>query len=81
MPYVRKNYAQYVGNDIIEKVLNADLPALYGISDITELKRLFTLLAYNTGKEINVDQLSQIAGISKPTIKKYIEYLLSLIHI
>jgi uncharacterized protein len=42
-----------VRNDIIDKVLLKDLPALYGINDIQELNKLFSFLAYNAGHEAN----------------------------
>jgi hypothetical protein len=51
------------------------LPSLYGISDVQELNKLFTTIAYNTGNEISLDSLSKSSGVSKNTIKKYIEYL------
>ncbi len=72
---VRRNNHRYVKNDIIEKVLLGDLPTLFGISDIQELKSLFVMLAYNTGGELSLEQLSQKANISKNTIKRYLEYL------
>jgi uncharacterized protein len=64
-----------VKNDIIDKVLLKDLPALYGISDIQELNRLFAHLAYNTGQEVSLQTLSEKSGKTKPTISRYIEYL------
>lgn len=72
---VRRNADQFVRSDIVDKVLLKDLPSLYGISDIKELNRLFSFLAYNAGKEASLEKIAQDAGVSKPTIKKYIEYL------
>ncbi|MBI4689608.1 MAG: ATP-binding protein [Nitrospirae bacterium] len=66
---------RYIRSDIIDKVLLRDLPGLYGIQDIQELNRLFTMLAYNTGNEVSLDELSTGAGVAKNTIKKYLEYL------
>lgn len=66
---------RYIRSDIIDKVLMRDLPSLYGIEDIQELNRLFTILAYNTGNEVSLDELSKGAGVAKNTIKKYLEYL------
>lgn len=74
-PTVRNQQDQFVKNDIIDKVLLKDLPALYGIKDIQELNSLFAHLAYNTGQELSLQSLSQNSGLSKPTIQKYIEYL------
>ncbi|MEM8583550.1 MAG: ATP-binding protein [Bacteroidota bacterium] len=66
---------RYLKDDIIDKVLQRDLPALYGIQDIKELNRLFMTIAWNTGGEFNFEGLSQSSGVSTNTIKKYVEYL------
>lgn len=72
---IRKDPGQYIKSDIIDKVLLRDLPSLYGISDIQELNRLFTTLAYNTGNEVSLEALSKSSGVAKNTIRRYIEYL------
>ena len=72
---VQKDPTQYIKADIIDKVLLRDLPSLYGISDIQELNRLFTVLAYNSGMEVSLEALSKSSGVAKNTIKKYMEYL------
>jgi predicted AAA+ superfamily ATPase len=72
---IRNDPGQYIKSDIIDKVLLRDLPSLYGISDIQELNRLFTTLAYNTGCEVNLEGLSKASGVAKNTIKRYLEYL------
>ena len=72
---VRRGLQRFLGRDIVDKVLLRDLPVLYGISDVGELNRLFTVLAYNTGQEASLEALSSGSGIAKPTIKRYLEYL------
>lgn len=72
---VRADPGQYIKSDIIDKVLLRDLPSLYGITDIQELNRLFTTLAYNTGNEVSLDELSKTSGVAKNTIRRYLEYL------
>ncbi len=72
---IQSNAGQYIKSDIIDKVLLRDLPSLYGISDIQELNRLFTVLAYNTGNEVSLEELSKSSGVAKNTIKRYLEYL------
>ena len=74
-PTIRSDSSRYIKSDIIDKVLLRDLPSLYGISDIQELNRLFTTIAYNTGDEVSLEGLSQSSGVAKNTIKKYLEYL------
>jgi hypothetical protein len=74
-PEIRQNAEQFIRSDIIDKVLLKDLPSLYGIAQIPELNRLFTVLAYNVGNEMSLDNISKTSGISKPTISRYIKYL------
>lgn len=74
-PQVRDNSEQFIRNDIIDKVLLKDLPSLYGINDIQQLNKLFSFLAYNAGTEASLENISRKSGISKPTIRRYIEYL------
>lgn len=74
-PEVRRRAEIYVREDILNKVLLRDLPSLYGIDDIQELNRLFTMLAYQTGKEISLDGLSQQSSVAKNTLRKYLSYL------
>jgi uncharacterized protein len=72
---IRDNADQFIRNDIIDKVLLKDLPSLYGIHEIQELNKLFSFLAYNAGNEASFENISQESGITKPTIKRYLEYL------
>jgi uncharacterized protein len=72
---IRQDPSQYIKSDIIDKVLLRDLPSLYGISDIQELNRLFTTLAYNSGNEVSLEGLSKSSGVTKNTIRRYLEYL------
>jgi uncharacterized protein len=74
-PSIRSNAEQFIRNDIIDKVLLKDIPVLYGIKEIGDLHKLFSFLAYNAGNEASLENISQKAGISKPTITRYIDYL------
>jgi predicted AAA+ superfamily ATPase len=74
-PTIQRDPARYLKSDIIDKVLQRDLPTLYGIQDVLELNRLFTTIAFNSGQEFSYDSLSNTSGVSKATIKRYINYL------
>lgn len=74
-PSIQSDPARFIKSDIIDKVLLRDLPSLYGIGDIQELNYLFTTLAFNTGNEVSLGELSQNSGVAKNTIKRYIDYL------
>lgn len=72
---IQSDMGRYVKNDIVDKVLLRDLPSLYGVKDVQELNRFFTYIAYNTGNEFSYETMSKESGISKETLKKYLEYL------
>jgi predicted AAA+ superfamily ATPase len=74
-PKIQADPRRFVKSDIIDKVLQRDLPSLYGIEDIQELNALFTNLAFNSAQEVSLEGLSQNAKVSKPTLRRYIEYL------
>lgn len=72
---VRDEPEQYIGEDILDKVLGRDLPSIYGLSNPNELHRLFAALAYNTSNEVSPESISNEAGVSKGDINKYISFL------
>lgn len=74
-PMVRANPARFLRQDIVDKVLLKDLPSLYGIGDTQELNRFFNVLAFNTGNEIGLEDLSKHSGITKAKLSDYLEYL------
>ena len=74
-PSVRADPRRYLRQDIVDKVLQKDLPSLFGISDTQELNRFFNVLAYNTGMEVSPAGLSKDTGLSKTRIDEYLEYL------
>lgn len=72
---IQNDPTRYIKSDIIDKVLLKDLPILYGIQDIQELNSLFNTLAYNSGNEVSLDEISKNSGVARNTIKKYLTYL------
>lgn len=72
---IQNSPGQYIRNDIVDKVLLRDLPSLYGISDIQELNRLFMYIAFHSSREFSYEGISRDSGLSKETIKKYLQYL------
>ena len=67
-PAVRQDPRRYLRQDIVDKVLQKDLPSLFGISDTQELNRFFNVLAYNTGMEIAPKNLSKDTGLGTARI-------------
>ncbi len=72
---VRANPARFLRQDVVDKVLLKDLPSLYGIGDTQELNRFFNVLAFNTGNELGLEDLSRHSGITKAKLSDYLEYL------
>ena len=73
---IQSDPGRYIRSDIIDKVLLRDLPGLYGIKDVQELNALFTTIAWNSGQEFSLEELSRSSGgVDKNTLKRYIDYL------
>ena len=70
-------YAQRIlREDIVDKALKRDLPAIYGVRNITDIEKLFLYLCYTSSNIVNVATISkELEGVSRNTIDKYIEYL------
>ena len=80
---IQSNPGRFMRADIIDKVLLRDLPGLYGIQDVQELNSLFTTIAWNSGQECSIDELSKSSAVKKTTLRQYLSYLEAafLIHI
>lgn len=70
-------YAQkLLREDVMERAIKHDLPAVYEIRSIDELEKVFIYLCYNSSSIINIETMcKEFDGVSKPTIEKYIKYL------
>lgn len=82
-PQIQSNPGRFMRADIIDKVLLRDLPSLYGIQDVQELNSLFTTIAWNSGQECSIDELSKNSGVKKTILRQYLSYLEAafLVHI
>lgn len=72
---IQSNPDRFMRADIIDKVLLRDLPGLYGIQDVQELNSLFTTIAWNSGQECSIDELSKSSGVKKTVLRQYLSYL------
>lgn len=70
-------YAQRIlREDIVDKALKRDIPAVYGIRNIADIERIFLYLCYNSSNIINLQAMGkEMDGVSRTTIEKYIGYL------
>lgn len=74
-PAVRDNPAHFLRQEIVDKVLLKDLPGLAGIGDTRALNRVFSVLAWHTGSEIGLEELSRQTGVGKPKLAEHLAYL------
>ncbi len=65
----------FIRDGLIDRILHKDLAANSGISDVWELNRLFSTIAANTACEVSIDELAQVSGIAKNTVRKYLDFL------
>jgi uncharacterized protein len=72
---VRADPRRFLRQDIVDKVLQKDLPSLFGIADTQLLNRFFHVLAFNSGNEVSPESLAQNTGLKKPVIAEYLAYL------
>lgn len=62
-------------DDVVDRVLKRDMTALYNVSNVLELERLFIYLCLNSGGMVVQDKLAQDLGVSRTTIANYLKYL------
>jgi uncharacterized protein len=63
-------------DDVVDKVLKRDIPALYNIRSVNDLEKIFLYLCYNSSSIISMEAISrELSGVSRPTVEKYIQYL------
>ncbi len=69
---------QVMREDVVDKVLKRDLPALYNIRNATELERVFLYLCNVSSEIVAVDAMAkELDGVARATVQKYIDYLAS----
>ncbi len=67
---------QVMREDVVDKVLKRDLPALYNIRNATELERIFLYLCNVSSEIVAIDAMTkELNGVSRQTALNYIEYL------
>jgi len=70
-PEVRREILQ----DIFSSYINMDVRELADFRKIGELQQLLRLLAQRTGNKLDYTRLSQVVGITRPTLMEYLEFL------
>jgi len=65
---------KYISESVYKKTIEYDIPKLFGVEKIDELKFLFQMLVNENGSLIEFKAISSEAGIEENTLKKYISY-------
>ena len=69
---------QIIREDVVDKVLKRDLPAIYKIRNATELERIFLYLCTVSSSIVATETIAkELNGVSWPTVENYIQYLAS----
>lgn len=67
---------QILREDVVDKVLKRDLPALYNIRNATELERIFLYLCNVSSDIVSIEAITkELNGVSRTTVENYISYL------
>ena len=65
---------KYISESVYKKAIEYDIPRLFGVEKINELKFLFQILINENSSLIEFKTISSEAGIEENTLKKYISY-------
>lgn len=69
-------YAQRIlREDIVDKAIKRDLPAIYNIRNVNDIEKVFLYLCYNSSNIINLQAICKELQINRATLEKYISYL------
>ncbi len=71
--YVLTEDIEYI-KQLIDDVLYKDIAAYHNVKDKSALRDFFYLLMERAGKQISVNKLSKILGISCDTIRRFLNY-------
>jgi predicted AAA+ superfamily ATPase len=61
--------------EIFSSYINLDVRLLADFKSISNLQRIISLVGARVGSRLNVDDLSKITGLSRPTVTSYLTFL------
>lgn len=62
--------------DVVDKVLKRDIPALFDVRNTLQLEKLYLYFCVNSGNIINTAAMCRaLEGVSLPTLVRYMEFL------
>lgn len=70
-PEIKRDILQ----DVFSSYINIDVRAMADFRKIGEFHRLLQILAQRVGNKLDYTKLSQVVGITRPTLMEYLEFL------
>jgi len=69
--------------DVIDKLLKRDVPALFGLRNVADLEKLFVYICTHSGGVFSATDCAKALGSSRPTVQDYLEALqeANLVHL
>lgn len=71
----RPEVKRQILNDIFSSYINIDVKAMADFRKLGELQQLLETLSIRIGNKLDHTKLSQIIGVSRPTINEFLEFL------
>ncbi|WP_456397428.1 ATP-binding protein [Desulfurobacterium sp.] len=73
--YVLTEDLEYIKH-LVDDILYKDIIAMHNIKEKTAVKEFFLLLMERAGKQLSLNKISKVLGISPDTAKRFFEYFL-----
>ncbi|MFQ5583729.1 MAG: DUF4143 domain-containing protein, partial [Calditrichia bacterium] len=61
-------------DNLIDNIIYKDIITFYGVRDLNSIKNLFRLLMERAGKQVSINKLSKLMGLSPDTVRRYLDY-------
>jgi len=71
----REDARREILKDVFSSYINIDVQSMADFQKIGELQQLLKVLALRIGNKLDYTKLSQVVGISRPTLSQYLEFL------
>ncbi len=65
----------YIKNSVIEKMIFEDIPSIFKISHVSKLLEIYEYFSNYSGDFIHEKSISNLIGLSEPTVADYVAYL------
>jgi len=71
----RKFILKYLKENVIEKIIESDMPKVFGIKNIDDVRTIFNIIYNDPGEIIDIQDLSREIGIDRNMLSNILEYL------